>query len=61
MPNNQIEFEKLAAQREACTRDKADLFDFYHDNWDRLFELARSSVELLEEIRQMGMDHNLEQ
>lgn len=31
-----IDLKKLEAEREHATRDKADLFDFYHDNWDAL-------------------------
>ena len=31
-----IDLNKLEAEREAATQDKADLFDFYHKNWDAL-------------------------
>lgn len=31
-----LNLEQLEADREKATIDKADLFDFYHDNWDRL-------------------------
>ena len=28
--------ERLEAERQAACTDKADLFDFYHKNWDAL-------------------------
>lgn len=31
-----IDLQQLEAAREKAEIDKADLFDFYHDNWDRL-------------------------
>lgn len=38
-----LDIDKLEAEREAATIDKADLFDFYHKHWDELVaELKRS-------------------
>jgi hypothetical protein len=31
-----LNLRKLAAEREKASEDKADLFDFYNDNWDKL-------------------------
>jgi len=31
-----MNLKQLEAQREKASEDKADLFDFYHDNWDAL-------------------------
>jgi hypothetical protein len=31
-----LNLQQLEEQREKATIDKADLFDFYHDNWDSL-------------------------
>jgi len=51
-----LDLELLEEQREAVSRDKADLFDFYHENWKRLLARAKSMEETLEEIRQQGLD-----
>lgn len=29
-----IDLDELETKREKACEDKADLFDFYHDNWD---------------------------
>lgn len=31
-----IDLQELEAKRDTAADDKADLFDFYHDNWDNL-------------------------
>lgn len=31
-----MNLEELEAHRDLAMEDKADLFDFYHKNWDRL-------------------------
>jgi hypothetical protein len=42
-----INWKNLEADREAASRDKADLFDFYHDTWDALVaEIKRLEKEL---------------
>lgn len=38
MSTPRIDLKRLEAERERATIDKADLFDFYHDNWDALIE-----------------------
>lgn len=36
-----IDLDELENKRDAARHDKADLFDFYHDNWDALVAFAR--------------------
>ena len=36
-----IDLDKLEAAREKATRDKADLFDFYHENWDTIVDALK--------------------
>jgi hypothetical protein len=36
-----MDLDKLEAEREKATIDKADLFDFYHDNWDAVISELR--------------------
>lgn len=31
-----LDLEQLERQRDEQSCDKADLFDFYHENWNRL-------------------------
>lgn len=41
-----LDLDKLEGEREAASRDKADLFDFYHDNWGELIsEIKRHRKE----------------
>jgi hypothetical protein len=37
-----IDLEQLEADREKATIDKADLFDFYHKNWNAVIAELRS-------------------
>lgn len=37
-----LNLEKLAIEQEKAAEDKADLFDFYHKNWDALVAEIRS-------------------
>ena len=39
-----IDLKKLEAEREKASEDKADLFDFYHKNWDALVKAAEAST-----------------
>jgi hypothetical protein len=41
------ELQKLEEERENACVDKADLFDFYNDNWDRLIAEIRKLKELI--------------
>jgi len=36
-----LDLEQLEADREKATIDKADLFDFYHDNWSAVIAELR--------------------
>lgn len=40
-----LDLEQLAEQREKAYIDKADLFDFYHDNWDDVIAQLRAFQE----------------
>lgn len=51
-----IDLKKLEAERERATRDKADLFDFYHENWDTLVEAYRHYY-----TAAMLTEHNVQQ
>lgn len=33
---NDLDLDALEVAREIATRDKCDLFDFYHAHWDKL-------------------------
>lgn len=47
----ELDLEQLAKDREDATLDKADLFDFYNSNWDRLvaeLEKHKSKREMLD-------------
>ena len=37
-----IDLEELDTQRIEAQTDKADLFDFYHKNWDKVVEELRA-------------------
>ena len=37
-----LDLEQLEADREKAKIDKADLFDFYHDNWSNLVTWLRA-------------------
>ncbi len=45
-----INIEKLEKQREEASRDKADLFDFYHDNWDEVISTLKRLRETTKEL-----------
>jgi hypothetical protein len=40
-----IDLEQLEDERTEAQTDKADLFDFYHDNWDKLIAELRAHRE----------------
>ena len=50
-----IDLDKLEAEREAATRYKSDLFDFYHDNWDKLIAEIR---ELQKQKTRLQQNHS---
>jgi hypothetical protein len=36
-----LDFKKLETDRQAVEEEKAELFQFYHDNWDDVFTFAK--------------------
>ncbi len=50
------DFDKLERLRQLAAKDKADLFDFYHDNWDRLVEHAKSLTAEESPLRDIGSE-----
>lgn len=45
-----LDLDKLEARRETATRDKADLFDFYHEHWDEVIAALRVAQDRLHAI-----------
>lgn len=52
-----LDLDQLEVEREKATIDKADLFDFYHDNWDKLVEEVRDFQQLLIDLKDAGIEH----
>jgi hypothetical protein len=55
--DKELDLEELAAKREYAERDKAELFDFYHDNWDAVIAELRAVRDQLEDIRDRALDY----
>ena len=39
--SGELDLDQLSEEFEEASIDKSDLFDFYHDNWDRLIAEIR--------------------
>lgn len=52
-----IDLDKLAKDEEAACIDKADLFDFYNNNWSRLVEAVRDSQLSAEDVEALEFAH----
>lgn len=50
-----IDASRLELDREIASRDKVELFDFYHKNWDQIIE-ALKAYEAEEYNRQQSQD-----
>lgn len=53
-----MDFAKLARDRAAAQEDKADLFDFYHNNFDDLMEYAAKLPQTTYLVVESGYEYN---
>jgi hypothetical protein len=54
-----LDLDKLEAEREKATEDKADLFDFYHNNWVAILKELRDYEELRRDLFDRGVEKDL--
>lgn len=54
-----LNLDKLEADREKASEDKADLFDFYHNNWDDVIRELRSHQDRERDLQSWGVENDL--
>jgi uncharacterized protein YjiS (DUF1127 family) len=50
-----LDLDQLEVEREKAATDKADLFDFYHNNWRSMMDELRDFRQLLDDLKDAGI------